>query len=649
MEPSSLWQPPSSLPLRWGEAAWGGYAWLVAQASPPLAQLELDPRGALRATSAGVLHGSLSLSWGRGALSSGSMLSRKHVLLGESAWERGTLPDAPVCESADAISLGACADGFEASECECAYGAIELPFMRVVEPGELVQVAAVPEEYGGTDVPLRATLSLSYRPGGWCDWLSDAAATGGQCSAKWDGVDLPQESNGCYTEVARQALDGRIELASSNCHISLERNHAPFLYQTVPSGTAFTATVRVQQSADVQWNAGGLMLRPAHGEPVTADTQWAGVFSAQARMLTVQGAQGGSPYVSEQVPQPRAGPVWLRVRRSTAGELRASWRMSAQDEWNELGAPFEISALSGDVYIGVAQHSSSSNVGAVSLDSYELQLGESEGAEADHGVCCLAPGRAGTSRVDVSHPWTPFLIVCASVFLALFCLRRPADEAQEDAAFVQKEAALSRGWNVRKGGLPTGSDLDDIDSYEKQTNTTVSPSTASSYSTPVKNTTGRIANRSESGRSTFSFLSSIASFAPGARTQLGYAPLNEERGNGFGTPTQPRNAGAVHTPVVVTTPTTLSGALAFFRARAESTYAEIVLGSPPHVGGHSVNDSPAIDARSSTSGPIRQRLATACAAVRSMAGLGGSESSSAFVARSNASHVEIRFGGATAQ
>jgi hypothetical protein len=636
MRSSALPPLGEPVPLRWSAKPAdlsASYRWLVPATNLSTAQLEVGPQGFLLARSPGIITGSLTVSWaGQGEV------SKKHLLVGESAWDPGALPPAETCETVDAISLGACTDGFEQGACDCATGATVLTFRRVVEAGELLQVAAVPSEYGGAGAQLHAELTVSHLPGGWCDWLGDDAGTGRACAAEWDGTALSQGAGGCFTEVARQSLDGRLELASSGCHASPTRNDAPFLYQTIPAGTPFSATVRVQQSADVQWSAGGLMLTPATPTAGTAGgPTWVGLFSAQAREITLQGAEGGAALVSHQAQQP-AGAPWLRLSRAVDGGVRAWWRMSVREDWHALGDPVLADSFSGDVRVGVTHHTASSNVGAVSLDAFTITRANRPLPAPDRGMggCCLAPVVGGASVLVALDAWTPFLIVFAAFLLAFFCLRRPADGDPKEEGSAQQAAALDRGWKVRKGGLQTTSP----DADEKTpTCRSSSPSSVSGFSTPPRHVAPHVIGGS--GSPPRRFMSSLASLAPPSRVGLGYARLP---GDGYGALTTPTHGGDSpprQAPAGSLTPRAFSDAAVSFHTRAGATFAEIVMGGSPH-------GAVALTPGGGAAGPIRHRLAMACAAVRTAAGFGGSgdseATSPAFVTRSDADQVEIRLG-----
>lgn len=631
-----------AVPLRWSADAPDpstSYRWLVPATNLSTAQLEVGPQGFLRARSPGIITGSVTVSWpGQGEV------SKKHLLVGESAWDPSALPPAETCETVDAISLGACTDGFEHGHCDCGAGATVLTFRRVVEAGELLQVAAVPSEYGGPGTQLHAELTVSHLPGGWCDWLGDDAGTSGACAAVWDGTALSQGVGGCFTEVARQSLDGRIELASSGCHASPARNDAPFLYQTIPRGTAFSATVRVQQSADVQWSAGGLMVTPVKSESganIGGGPAWLGLFSAQSRVITLQAAEGGAPLASQQAEQPAAGAPWLRLSRSAGGGMRAWWRMSVQEEWRALGLPVLADSFAGDVRVGVTHHSASSNVGAVSLDSFQLSRIDRPAAEQGHGACCLAPAVGNhATLLDALDAWTPFLLVSVTLLLVFIFLRRPADAYPQQEGGAQREAALARGWKVRKGGLgTTGASFDEKD--KTPICRSPSPSSISGFSTPVRPQAAQAVGGSVSPPSRY--LTSLGSLAPlsrgpVSRGSFGYARLPEDVHGALTTPTNRQISPMNHTPASSLTPRGFSEALASFHTRAGATFAEIVIGGTPH--GVAPSTPGAL-------GPIRHRLAMACAAVRAATGLGGSEAPDpAFVTQSDAEQVEIRLGGA---
>jgi len=670
-----------ALPLQWAPEAAGpstSYRWLVPAVTVSGARLETGPEGFLRSRAAGVVSGALTLRWlGRppGHL--------KHVLLGESEWTPGSIPPSETCEIADGISHDACVDGFTQQVCGCEEGETELRFTRVVEAGELVQVAALPFEYGASSDELESWLTITHRPGGWCDFLGDEstkAPTPGDaehshahaaCGAHWDGMALSEGGAGCYTEVARQALDGRIEIASSGCHASPVRNDAPFLYETVPAGAPFAATVRVLQSTDVQWSAGGLMVTragAAGGASADPATDWVALLSAQSRELTLQGASGGVAAVAHRLPQlPSA--AWLRLNRSADGSLSAWWRASSSDAWIPFGAPFALEGFDGAVRVGVTHHSSSVNVGAVSLDAFSLETDGLRSRTDEPQACCntwAGPadawhGRAPDSRDRVS----PLLLVVALLVAVSACFRRPppaADVSLGGLDGLTPKPTLSRGRRMRKGGLPTFSAAADDDETHPSPAHMRAPQRVRSMA-DVNQTVGSSEDLDAPTAPVAEPPASGGLLVTTPQPQrASYSRLPEEGyyGGGFGTPLDGRRRGFSGSPpdsrdsrrrsfsgnawAQDASSAAVISPRALFSTSDGATYAEINLGGSP--GGSSYGGSSYGGAVPTAAGPILLRLAAACSwpsMARSAAGFGGAENSSAtgYVTLDEADQVEI--------
>ena len=81
-----------------------------------------------------------------------------------------------------------------------------------MSPCNLVQVAAVPDQYEGAEC-LGGELFVAFTPGGFCDYTTRGGARSGQgqgqdqgCVSPWDGVWLG--GRGCSVECAHQSLIG---------------------------------------------------------------------------------------------------------------------------------------------------------------------------------------------------------------------------------------------------------------------------------------------------------------------------------------------------------------------------------------------------------------------------------------------------------
>ncbi|EOD32047.1 hypothetical protein EMIHUDRAFT_449488 [Emiliania huxleyi CCMP1516] len=594
------------VPLAWSQHVdlpWTGYRWLVPAANLSSPQFLTGKDGTLRVTDSGVVWGEVTLQWSGRAPS-----SLKHVLVGESAWEPGALPPASTCLSDDHVSEGACVDGFSLADgCACEAGEAVLPFTRVVEAGSRVQVAALPLEYGPDVV---ARLSVYFRPGGWCEFLGGESPA--QCATAWDGMRLGG-GGGCAVELARQSLDGTVELSSGGCDAPPSGGGAaPFLWREVPRGP-FAATVRVLQCSDVQWSAAGLLATAAEARPrpqpagalaAKRTAEWAALLSAQSRATTLQAAP--------------------------AGNLSAWWRASAAQAWQQLGPSVGSAGLAGPLRVGLTQHTSSHNFGFALMDSFSLEVGAAaadslpsvsgggEGGGGGGGVCC-SPLAGGGEGAGSTARWLPLLLLLPALAAALLGSR--SDSWREGGA----EAGAGDGSTKGKGSLEYGA-------RERAAQSRGWAGVGAWRAATAQRVAPGGDELAEGGDEAAE--DDGAAWRDSWYSALGYSRLPDEaegRGGAGGSA-----AGSPTDSAPSSTPSDWSrevgvGRFASFEATAGASFAEIALQGGPS------QRLPAAD------GPFLARLAAACGASRRRGvPTGDSEPSVAFVATSSGDRVDIR-------
>ena len=127
---------------------------------------ERASRNAIRVLRAGTISGSVRVHW-TGTTTTWS----KFLIVGASTLEPGALPSQHDTCSMPESACGACLDGFMMADCNCNVGAVDATFSHVVEAGQLVQVAAVPEQFEGAEC-LAGELFVAFTPGGFCDYTA---------------------------------------------------------------------------------------------------------------------------------------------------------------------------------------------------------------------------------------------------------------------------------------------------------------------------------------------------------------------------------------------------------------------------------------------------------------------------------------------
>jgi regulation of enolase protein 1 (concanavalin A-like superfamily) len=347
-----------------------GYQWLAFEGNMSAARragiFERASRNAIRVLRAGTISGSVRVHW-TGTTTTWS----KFLIVGASTLEPGALPSQHDTCSMPESACGACLDGFMMADCNCNVGAVDATFSHVVEAGQLVQVAAVPEQFEGAEC-LAGELFVAFTPGGFCDYTARGGGGNSQgCrgqGAPWDGAWLG--GRGCMVERAHQSLIGEdlaLEIATQGCALTKADNSAPFLYRAVGDGSDFVATVQVRDSSNVQFSAGGLLL--------TADEDgsrsWVALTLTQATSVAVSASTlDEDDYRSHPVSAP--GP-WLQLERSR-GVLHLRWREADGRPWTALPqSPMQLPrALEGAVRIGLTHQTFTHNVGSLTLAHFSL-------------------------------------------------------------------------------------------------------------------------------------------------------------------------------------------------------------------------------------------------------------------------------------